>query len=272
MADLKTLEKRHFEDLLGMSGGFVLDFTNQSFAALFRDSVRINVYDQKYAVHGDSKAKRLRAFWDCEPNVTVGKVLKDILDVWRYQNPTKADHHFDECQKIVARLLGHASNVASAVDLEQGFLTKDFGTISFAKLQLESTLVPILEARHVELQKAMKADCPLLVVFMCGSILEGVLLGVARSNVQQFNQSAASPKDKENKVKRLHEWTLANFIDVACDVGLLGLDVKKFGHALRDFRNYIHPYEQMASRFNPDKHTALICFQVLRAAISALSK
>jgi hypothetical protein len=53
---------------------------------------------------------------------------------------------------------------------------------------------------------------------------------------------------------------------------MLGLDVKKFSHALRDFRNYIHPYEQMASRFNPDAHTAQICFQVLRAAISALSK
>jgi hypothetical protein len=272
MADLKTLEKRHFEDLFGMSGGFVLDFTNRSFATVLRDSVGINIYDQKYAVDGESKAKRLRIFWDLEPNVTVGKVLNELLGFWRYQNPTKVDHHFEECQRIVARLLGHATNTATSVDLEQGFLTKDFGTISFAKLQLESSLVPILEVRHVELQKAMKAECSLLAVIMCGSILEGVLLGVARNKMQLFNQSSGSPKDKEGKVKKLHEWTLASFIDVACDVGLLGLDVKKFGHALRDFRNYIHPYEQMASQFNPDKHTAQICFQVLRAAISALSK
>jgi hypothetical protein len=272
MADLKTLEKRHLEDLFGMSGGFVLDFTNQSFATLFRDSVRVNIYDQKYAIQGDSKARRLRAFWDCESNAIVGKVLKEMLDVWRYQNPTKADHHFDECQKIVGRLLGNMSAVTNAGDVEQGFLSKDFGTISFTKIQLESALVPILEARLVELHKALKADCPLLVVFMCGSILEGILLGVARNNVQQFNQSSASPKDKQGKVKMLHEWTLANFIDVSYDVGLLGLDVKKFSHALRDFRNYIHPYEQMASRFSPDKHTAQICFQVLRAAMTALSK
>ena len=181
-------------------------------------------------------------------------------------------HRFDGCQKIVGRLLGNVNAAANAGDLEHNFLSKDFGTVSFAKLQLESALVPILEARLVELHRALKADCPLLVVFMCGSILEGVLLGVARNKAQQFNQSSASPKDKENKVKRLHEWTLANHIDVACEIGLLGLDVKKFSHALRDFRNYIHPYEQLASRFNPDKHTALICFQVLRAAISTLSK
>jgi hypothetical protein len=165
-------------------------------------------------------------------------------------------------------MLGHIV----AVNPEQGFLNRDFGTISFSKLQLESTLVPILESRLRELDRALKADCPLLVVLMCGSILEGVLLGVARNKMQPFNESTASPKDKEGRVKKLHEWSLANYIDVASDLGLLGLDVKKFGHALRDFRNYIHPYEQMASRFNPDKYTAQICFQVLRAAISALSK
>ncbi|MDB6063985.1 MAG: hypothetical protein JWR26_193 [Pedosphaera sp.] len=268
MADLSPLEKRQLEDLLGMSGGYVLDFTNRAFADLVKDSVRINIYDGKYATRGESKANRLRAFWECEPNVTVGKVVQELLAAWRYQNPNKADHRFDACQTIASRLLGRTVSV----DPEQGFLSKNFGTISFSKLQLESTLVPILESRLRELDKALKAECPLLVVFMCGSILEGVLLGVARSNIQRFNESPASPKDKEGKVKKLHEWTLANYIDVASDLGLLGLDVKKFGHALRDFRNYIHPYEQMASRFNPDKHTAEICFQVLRAAIAALSK
>ena len=44
-------------------------------------------------------------------------------------------------------------------------------------------------------------------------------------------------------------------------------DVKKFSHALRDFRNYIHPYQQMSIGFQPDEHTARICFQVLKAAL-----
>lgn len=68
------------------------------------------------------------------------------------------------------------------------------------------------------------------------------------------------------------EWTLSNFIDVSYDIGLLGLDVKKFSHVLRDFRNYIHPYMQMSSRFSPDIDTAKISWQVLQAAISDLIK
>lgn len=268
MGDLKPLEKRRFEDLFQMSGGVVLDFTNRSFAELFQNAVGVNIYDAKYALRGDSKANRLRVFWDTEPNVVVGKILNEMLQLWRYLNPGKAEPRFEDCQHVVQRLLG----TVPAVDPEQGFLDRDLGKLSFSKLRLESTLVPVLEARALELAKASKADCPLLVVFMCGSILEGVLLGVPRNNIQKFNQSPASPKDKQGDVKKLHEWTLANFIDVAYELELLGLDVKKFGHALRDFRNYIHPYAQMASRFNPDAHTAQICYQVLRAAIFDLSK
>lgn len=67
-------------------------------------------------------------------------------------------------------------------------------------------------------------------------------------------------------------WSLSQLIDVACDIGIIELDVKKFSHVLRDFRNYIHPYEQMASKFNPNDQTAEICFHVLKAALADLSE
>jgi len=60
-------------------------------------------------------------------------------------------------------------------------------------------------------------------------------------------------------------------IDVAFELKIIKEDVKKFSHALRDFRNYIHPYQQVSSGFNPDHHTANICFQVLKAAIYQLT-
>jgi hypothetical protein len=62
-----------------------------------------------------------------------------------------------------------------------------------------------------------------------------------------------------------------NLINVAHDVGLIELDIKKFSHDLRDFRNYIHPRQQALQNFNPDKHTAEISFKVLQATIASLS-
>jgi len=43
--------------------------------------------------------------------------------------------------------------------------------------------------------------------------------------------------------------------------------IEKFTHCLRDFRNYIHPYQQMCIGFEPDEYMTKICFQVLKAAL-----
>ena len=53
-------------------------------------------------------------------------------------------------------------------------------------------------------------------------------------------------------------------------LGDLSPNIAKFGHALRDFRNYVHPAEQLAHHFSPDQHTARIGFQVVVAAADDL--
>ena len=71
--------------------------------------------------------------------------------------------------------------------------------------------------------------------------------------------------------KRFYEWTLAQLIKIACEVGILKIDIKKFSHGSHDFRIYIHPYEQMTSGFIPDEHTAKVSFQVFTAALANLA-
>jgi len=271
MSSLKTLDKEPFESLLGMSGGYVLDFTNPTFAAFFREAAGVNIYTEKYALHGDSKAKRLRAFWELESDALVGKVLAELVEYWAYKNPqpNSADSATSErCRAIVARLLGRP---VKPKESEAGFLDRDFSGASLSGLKIDPNLLPILEARFAEAKSCLRAQAPLATIFHCGSILEGLLLGLACTQPQQFNQAPSSPKDQAGKVKPFHDWSLAQFIDVACELGHLKLDVKKFSHALRDFRNYIHPFQQMSSRFNPDRHTAEICLQVLKAAIASVS-
>ncbi|WP_288786692.1 hypothetical protein [uncultured Fibrobacter sp.] len=152
---------------------------------------------------------------------------------------------------------------------EQEFLAKDFGTIEWNQLNIENALLPVIKQRVEEISTCLKNNAALSVIFLCGSTLEGLLLNVARVHPREFNTSASAPL-KDQKVKPLQEWTLDNLINVAYEVGFIDLDVKKFSHVLRDFRNYIHPYEQMARNFNPTIETAKISAQVLKAAISQL--
>ncbi len=154
---------------------------------------------------------------------------------------------------------------------EDDFLEKEFKEISLQKLDLDAAITEILHLRFEEIKKCLSAKSSLAVIFLSGSTLEGILLGIAAKYSKEFNQTKVSPKDKEGKVLAFHRWTLSNFIDASYEVGLLKEDVKKFSHSLRDFRNYIHPYEQLSSKFNPDEHTARISWQVLKAAIFQLS-
>ena len=275
MSNLKTIQRKPFEDLFDMQSGYVANYSNATFASFFAESTGTDIYHEKYGIYGNSKAKRLRAFWDAESDAVVGKVMAEMLELWSYENPEPSNAEkvtFKRCEDIVANLRGNQPqpNSKSAEVTESQFMRFDFSDVKISDVPIEASLIPILESRFQEAVRAMNSACWLSTIFMCGSILEGMLLGMALANPRDFNQSASSPKDKEGKVRPFPEWSLAQLIDVSCQLGHLKIDIKKFSHGMRDFRNYIHPFQQMSSQFSPDEHTAQICMQVLRAAIASL--
>jgi hypothetical protein len=150
------------------------------------------------------------------------------------------------------------------------FLKREFTNVSVAKLGLESAVTEVLEQRIKEIEKCFFGKAYLAVILMAGSTLEGTLLGVANRYPKAFNSASSSPKNSEGRVKQFHDWTLSAFIDVAHQLHLVQHDTQKFSHTLRDFRNYIHPFQQMSSGFNPTEHTAKLCLQVLKAVVHEL--
>lgn len=273
MSTLTEVEKRYLEKILTMEGGYLLDYNDMTFGQFFNRH-RVNIHGVKYQTYGTSKAKKMRAFWESEPDILVGKVLSEMLDVYeancKLNNKGIDQDILQESRKITARLLGKPQPTPSS-QTGDDFLNREFTIPNIQNLPIEASAVPIIESRLAEARKALGAGAHLSVIFLCGSVLEAVLLGAAQKEPARFNQAAASPKTNDGKVKHFPDWSLAQFIDVACEIDLLKPDVKKFSHGLRDFRNYIHPYEQMVSRFTPDEHTAKLCFQVLKAALASVA-
>jgi len=275
MSTLTSIEKRYFEDIFAMGSGYVISqdaYNNAKFAEFFRECAKVDISSDKYSFNGDSKAKRLRAFWEVESDRAVGTVLEALLQVWSYENPSPDEQskvRYNKALGIVRHLQG---KIADNVDTEATFLKQQFEKLDVDKIGLDGSLLSVIQHRLEEVQKCLQAGLSLSAIFMAGSILEGILLSVASKNPKTFNQSKSAPIDKEQKVRPFHEWSLAQFIDVAHDVGFLKRDVKQFSHELRDFRNYIHPGYQAASNFQPTKHTSEICLQVLKAAIADLGE
>ena len=273
MSSLTIRDKLYLEKLLGMATGYVDDFTDATFGDFFQQ-YNVDIHGSRYQKHGTSKASKLRAFWTSEPNEKVIAVLSGILD--RYEMRCELydlilDRNLlDSARNIVERLRTQTSE-SNPETAEGEFLSEKFAIPNIRKLPVNTQVVSLVEERLREAHLSLNAGAYLAVIVLCGSVLEAVLLGAAQKDPARFNKAKATPRKDDGSAKRFYEWSLGQLIDVAHEAGLLKLDIKKFSHGLRDFRNYIHPNEQLKSEFTPDEHTAKVCFQVLSASLASLA-
>ncbi|MEO1555853.1 MAG: abortive infection family protein [Pseudomonadota bacterium] len=116
MANLKRSEMREIDQAFGMEGGYVLDFSNRTMAEWFEDELGVDIYDDRYAERGTSKANRVRCFIDTEQPFDVGQMLRML---WRYRQklPEGSDGKsagIDEAHflELVARIEGGQASPA----------------------------------------------------------------------------------------------------------------------------------------------------------------
>ena len=160
-----------------------------------------------------------------------------------------------------------------AKNTAEDFLKVKISNLNISKLPIESCLHPIIETRMKEIDKCIENKVPLGCIFLCGSVLEGLLSTIAMKSPAEFNSAKASPKEKNScKVKSFDKWTLENYIAVAYELGYIKEDVKRFSHTVQNFRNYIHPYQQISQNFIPTIDTALLCAQVVKMAINQITE
>ena len=105
MSDLTNTEKRKFEKLLDMGGGYVLQFSNRALDEFVIDSIGRSIYDQRYTYGSGSKANQMRGFWKVEANHVVGKLMGDLLDyAVEIGSVIKGTAWFQDCERTVLRL------------------------------------------------------------------------------------------------------------------------------------------------------------------------
>lgn len=114
MAKMDFIEKDYFERLFGMGSGYVLDFSNRSFQEFVCSIMQIDVY-AKYP--GLSKAKILRSIIADYDNVTVGKLLLELMRYMQAKNMIADEDKatFRKCVEIGNRLIGKATSVKTPV-------------------------------------------------------------------------------------------------------------------------------------------------------------
>jgi hypothetical protein len=75
MANLRSIDMLVVDDLFDMHGGYVLNFSDRTFATFFAEELNIDIDEPRYSAQGSSKAKRLRYFLQMVDKATAARTL-----------------------------------------------------------------------------------------------------------------------------------------------------------------------------------------------------
>ncbi len=238
--------------------GYVLDFTNKTFTSFF-DYFNINIDDEKYLFYGSSKGKKFRRFLEIETDKKISAILKELI---------KKLSNIDDVNKV-KKIIKKLENKQNIFDKDLN-LKNDIEQIK-KSLHKYTPISDIISYRLDEIMRSYNSDCYFSVIILSGSILEGILYSVANKFPKQFNQAKSTPKIN-NKPKEFNQWKLNDFINVASEIKFIDLFGYEYAKNLREFRNFIHPYEAYSKEYNIfDERSAEISIKVLIKIIEDLN-
>jgi hypothetical protein len=120
----------------------------------------------------------------------------------------------------------------------------------------DSAMAEILVARLDEVDACRRAGAYLLAVIGTGSFVEGLLYDVLMSRDQSTQKNP----------KPMLDFLLGR----AHKLGWIQHDAYTFSGLVREYRNLVHPREQLNKSFQPDNDTVLLCWQPVLAVINDL--
>ncbi|WP_375403744.1 abortive infection family protein [uncultured Sphingomonas sp.] len=136
MVQAKLSERRAVDNAF-INSGYVLDFSDRTFAEWFQEELSVQIDDARYRFRGDSKGNRLRGFVEIEPAHVVARALRAL---WNYRQalPTTVYHYPDEPGTVQTQLFAFIDRLESG-----GAAPSTDAIVSFAR---DETLSELIEA------------------------------------------------------------------------------------------------------------------------------
>ena len=160
-------------------------------------------------------------------------------------------------------------------------MVKEFGDLSlpagFSIVVSDKNMVKLLEERWGESLKTRKIEAYLATMILLGSILEGMLLDIAKSNPEKANKSTCAPRYKDEETGEIlarpfRKWGLSDLINVSRECGWLSNHNFYNTESVRQYRNLVHPNAQLEADLFPDDTMCDIARVVVEAALKDLKR
>jgi len=121
-----------------------------------------------------------------------------------------------------------------------------------------SDLRAIIERDYEEIQRAFIVYCWKSVIILCGGIIEAILTDLLLSNNTIALTAKSTPK--ENDITR---WDFSTLIEVSVELKLVSAGMQKLSHPLREYRNLVHPSNEIRNQLSFNAEEAKIAVEVV---------
>ena len=95
---IRSMDMPIIEKVFDMESGYVLNFVNRNFAEFFQEELGVNIYDPRWAVLGNSKAKRLRCYLRHADRKTA---LETLERLWEYREASSITASYQKLEDTV---------------------------------------------------------------------------------------------------------------------------------------------------------------------------
>jgi hypothetical protein len=148
MPNIRSIDMMVIDDVFDMGSGYVLNFSDRTFAQFFAEELNIDIDDPVYTKSGTSKAKRLRCFLQTVDKATVVRTLNAL---WEYREVvrqrTRCEDRLENAHGQLLAIINRLSSGEAKSSHAQTPLTPAFDRELYPQLRAELQRLSGLEAQ-----------------------------------------------------------------------------------------------------------------------------
>jgi len=225
------------------------------------DSSRIESGVNSYIPLFNSMLERTREFLSSDPkdSLKLGAIAA-IEPVRKRPRPTGLQ--LASNQQTKQQILAGAGSLLAALEGYRQSATEESTPVTQTK---EFTFVnspelrKILERDYIEIQRAFIAHCWKSVIILSGGTIEAILMDLLLQKQSAALAATKAPKGKSD----ISRWDLADLINVSVELRLVTNGVERLSHPVRDYRNLVHPGNEVRNNLTFGAEEAKIALEVL---------
>jgi len=130
----------------------------------------------------------------------------------------------------------------------------------------DTDLRRLLERDYQEIQRAYIAKCWKSVIVLSGGAIEAMLLARLQRHPNEVKSAKSAPTKPD-----VTKWDLSDLINVCVDQKYIGQGAEKLSHPVREYRNLIHPGNEIRNKLIFGAEEAKIALEVLHIVHRDLS-